>query len=327
MQRAITARHQRFRLRHPFRIARGEKTVADVITVTIASGNVTGRGEGVPYPRYDETIEGALAQIEAVRSTIEAGINRTALQDLLPPGAARNAIDCALWDLEARESGIPVSEKINGSLLPKISSALTIVIDTPKAMAQAAAELATSPLLKVKVDASDPAAMIRAVRNAAPNAALIVDPNESWDESLVRAMSPIVAESRVDVLEQPVPAGQDEWLKDYQSATPICADESVHVIKDLDLIATRYQAVNVKLDKAGGLTAALELAQAARERGLKLMSGCMVCSSLSIAPALHIARMADWADLDGPIWLLEDYPDGVKNMDGRMLPPNEGFWG
>ena len=327
MQRKITAHHQRFRLRHPFRIARGEKIAADVVIVTITSGEAMGRGEGVPYPRYGETIEGALAQIETVRGAIESGANGATLQSLLPPGAARNAIDCALWDLEARESGIPVSQKLEGSPLPPITSALTIVIDTPEAMASAAAEVAAAPLLKVKVDAKDPAAMVRAVRSAAPKAALIVDPNESWDETIVLAMSPIMVECRVDVLEQPVPAGKDEWLQNYQSEIPICADESVHVVSDLDLITTRYQAVNVKLDKAGGLTPALELAKAARERGLKLMSGCMVCSSLGIAPALHIARMADWADLDGPIWLLEDYPDGVKNVDGHLLPPSEGFWG
>lgn len=327
MHRTLTARHDRFVLKHPFRIARGVKTAADVITVEIASGTATGRGEGVPYPRYGESIEGALAQVELARSAIEAGIDRAALQALLPPGAARNAIDCALWDLEARESGIGIATRLGEPPLGAIRSALTIGIDTPAVMAQMAAPLARAPLLKIKVDASDPAAMIRAVRDVAPGAALIVDPNESWDEALVRAMAPVLVECRVDVLEQPVPAGDDGWLAGYDSPVPICADESVHVVGDLDVVAARYDAVNVKLDKAGGLTAALELAHATRQCGLKLMSGCMVCSSLGIAPALHIARIADWADLDGPLWLLEDRPGGVQDVHGRLFPPIEGFWG
>lgn len=327
MHRTLSARHKRFVLKQPFRIARGVKTAADVITVEITSGTSTGRGEGVPYGRYGESIEGVLAQIETARSAIEAGADRNALQALLQPGAARNAIDCALWDLEARESGIGVSSRLGDPPLEPIRSALTIGIDTPAEMAQAATRLALVPLLKVKVDSDDPAAKIRAVRNAAPCAALIVDPNESWDEALVRQMAAVLVECRVDVLEQPVPAGEDGWLAGYVSPVPICADESVHVIGDLEFVATCYDAVNVKLDKAGGLTAALALAHATRERGLKLMSGCMVCSSLGIAPALHIARMADWADLDGPIWLLEDRTGGVRDADGRLFPPIEGFWG
>lgn len=327
MPRTLSARYKRFVLKQPFRIARGVKTAADVITVEIASGTATGRGEGVPYGRYGESIEGVLAQVETARSAIEVGADRNALQALLPPGAARNAIDCALWDLEARESGIGVTSRLGNPPLGPIRSALTIGIDTPAEMAQVATRLARVPLLKVKVDSDDPAARIRAVRNAAPRAALIVDPNESWDEALVRQMAPVLVECRVDVLEQPVPAGEDSWLAGYVSPVPICADESVHVIGDLETVATRYDAVNVKLDKAGGLTAALALARATRERGLKLMSGCMVCSSLGIAPALHIARMADWADLDGPIWLLKDRTGGVRDEDGRLFPPVKGFWG
>lgn len=327
MPRTLSARYKRFVLKQPFRIARGVKTAADVITVEIASGTATGRGEGVPYGRYGESIEGVLAQVETARSAIEAGADRNALQAFLPPGAARNAIDCALWDLEARESGIAVTSRLGNPPLGPIHSALTIGIDTPAEMAQVATRLARAPLLKVKVDSDDPAARIRAVRNAAPRASLIVDPNESWDEALVRQMAPVLVECRVDVLEQPVPAGEDSWLAGYVSPVPICADESVHVIGDLETVATRYDAVNVKLDKAGGLTAALALAHGTRERGLKLMSGCMVCSSLGIAPALHIARMADWADLDGPIWLLKDRTGGVRDEDGRLFPPVKGFWG
>ena len=327
MSRTLQASHERFALTRPFRIARGVKTQADVITVTLREGEWAGRGEGVPYPRYGESIEGALAAIESVRGEIEAGADRQALLSLLPPGAARNAVDCALWDLEARRSGRDVATTIGAPAPARLASALTIVIDTPDAMARAASALAHASLLKVKVDASDPAAQLRAVRAAAPDAALIVDPNESWDQMLVEAMQPVLVEARVALLEQPVPAGDDEWLERFKPAVPICADESVHVADDLETIARRYQVVNVKLDKSGGLTAALELAHSARARGLGLMTGCMISSSLSIAAALHVARMSDFVDLDGPIWLAEDRPGGVRDEGGMLVPPERGFWG
>jgi L-alanine-DL-glutamate epimerase-like enolase superfamily enzyme len=187
--------------------------------------------------------------------------------------------------------------------------------------------IADAPLIKVKVDATLPDAQIRAVRNAAPEARLIVDPNESWDRSLVEVMQRVLVELKVDLLEQPVPAGADDWLEGFTPQVPICADESVHVAEDLELIARRYQVVNVKLDKSGGLTGALALAHAARARGLGLMTGCMVSSSLSIAPAMHVAAMSDFVDLDGPIWLREDRPGGVRDEHGYMLPPQQGFWG
>ncbi|MEG3146852.1 N-acetyl-D-Glu racemase DgcA [Sphingomonas sp. RT2P30] len=327
MLRTLSVRHDRFALTRPFRIARGEKIAADVITVTLGEGGVEGRGEGVPYARYGETIDTAMAAVEAVRAAIAAGADRAALAGLLPPGAARNALDCALWDLEARRAGTDVHTMIGAPALERLASALTVVIDTPAAMAAAAAAIADVPVIKIKVDANDPASQIRAVRAAAPAAALIVDPNESWDQTLVIAMQAVLVEARVALLEQPVPAQADAWLEGYAPSIPICADESVHVAADLPLIARRYQMVNVKLDKAGGLTAALELAHAARERGLGLMTGCMVSSSLSIAPALHVARMSDFVDLDGPIWLKEDYPGGVRDEHGYLLPPAPGFWG
>jgi L-alanine-DL-glutamate epimerase-like enolase superfamily enzyme len=298
-----------------------------VITVTLREGDLVGRGEGVPYPRYGESIESALAAVEQVRELIESGGDRPDLLRALEPGAARNAIDCALWDLEARRSGRDVASLIGAPAPERLASALTIVIDTPEAMARVAAAVAHAPLLKIKVDAAEPEAQIRAVRAAAPDADLIVDPNESWDQKLVQAMQPLMGEMRVALLEQPVAAGSDEWLEGFTPVVPICADESVHVAADLDTIARRYQAVNVKLDKAGGLTAALELAHAARERGLRLMTGCMVSSSLSIAPALHVARMSDFVDLDGPIWLREDRQGGVRDEGGLLHPPAAGFWG
>ena len=327
MPRTLRARHERFALSRPFRIARGVKTAADVVTVEIEERGISGRGEGVPYPRYGESIEGSLAQIEGVRPAIESGVGRDELLSLLAPGAARNALDCAMWDLEAKLAGVSVAKLIGAPTATPLPTALTVVIDTPDAMSRAAAAIADAPLIKVKVDAGDPVAAIRAVRGAAPEAALIVDPNESWDEALVRAVMPVLVECRVSVLEQPCAAECDAWLAEFESPVPICADESLHTVAELGAIEDRYGAVNIKLDKTGGLTAALQLAHAARERGLRLMSGCMVCSSLGIAPALHIARLADWADLDGPLWLANDRPGGVRAEHGFMHPPSEGFWG
>ena len=327
MSRTLHSEHERFPLNAPFRIARGVKTAADVVTVTLSEGASVGRGEAVPYPRYGESVESALAAIESARSLIEEGGDRQALLQALPAGAARNALDCALWDLEARLAGRDVAEMIGGQPIAPIVTALTIGIDTPAAMAAAARAAGDVPLLKVKVDAEDPEARIRAVRAAAPGAALIVDPNESWDRALVEAIQDVLVATNVALLEQPVPAGDDEWLDGFSPAVPICADEAVHVAADLDVVARRYQAVNVKLDKSGGLTAALDVAREARAMDLGLMTGCMICSSLSIAPALHLAAMSDFADLDGPLWLQEDRPGGIRQEGGLIHPPAKGFWG
>ncbi len=327
MPRTLHAQHDRFALNRPFRIARGEKSFADVVTVTVSEGGMAGRGEGVPYARYGESVESALAAVESAREAIEAGLGRSALLALLPPGAARNAIDCALWDLEARLAGGDVGGRLGIPAAGPLASALTIVIDSPAAMAAAAARAGAAPLLKIKVDSVRPGERIFAVRAAARKAVLIVDPNESWDRATVEAMQPALAEAGVALLEQPVPAGSDSWLEGFEPEVPICADESVHVAADLDSVARRYQAVNVKLDKAGGLTAAVELARAARARGLAVMTGCMVSSSLSIAPALHVAALSDFADLDGPLWLSEDRPGGVREQGGILFPPERGFWG
>ena len=327
MSRRLSVRHDRFELTHPFRIARGVKTAADVITVTISQDDITGRGEGVPYPRYHENVESGIAAIEQMRPLIEQGMGREALMVAMRAGAARNAVDCALWDLESRLSDQPVSEMIGGTTLGPVTSALTVVIDRPPAMGLAAASIAGAPLIKVKVDASDPKAQIEAVRRAAPKARLIVDPNESWDQRMVEGLQSFLVDQQVALLEQPVPAGEDEWLEGFSPEIPICADESAHLASDLPILLGRYQVINVKLDKTGGLTAALQLAHAARTAGLGLMTGCMVSSSLSIAPALHIAAVSDFVDLDGPIWLAEDRPGGVTDQGGLLLPPSPGFWG
>ncbi len=327
MPRTLDARHDAHRLSRPFRISRGVKTVADVVTVTIRDGDATGHGESVPYLRYGESVEATLAQIESVRTAVEARVDRDELARLLPAGAARNAVDCALWDLEARLAGTTVAVLAGIAPLPRTPSAITIVIDDLAAMTAAVRAVADAPVLKLKVDANDPAARLQAVRNAAPSATLIVDPNESWDRATLEAAMPMLIEARVAMLEQPVPASDDAWLGAFDSPVPICADEAIHTIADLDRVAALYGIVNVKLDKTGGLTGALALARAARARGLGVMTGCMVSSSLSIAPALHVAALSDYADLDGPLWLAEDYTDGVRDEAGYLLAPRRGFWG
>lgn len=312
---------ERWPLARPFRIARGVKMVAEVVRVTIEEDGVAGRGEGVPYARYGESGATAVAQIGSVAGAIADGGDRATLGGLLPPGAARNAIDCALWDLDLKR-GLAMLPAPTGGL----TTALTVGIDTPAAMAAAARAL-PGDLIKVKVDQSDVAERLRAVRAARGDARLIVDPNESWSFALLRELQPLLAELCVTFVEQPLPAGEDAALAALDPLVPICADESCHVAGDLAALAGRYQLVNVKLDKAGGLTGALELESAARAAGFGILVGCMICTSLSIAPALTIAARADYVDLDGPWWLTEDRPGGVRVREGLLHPPAPGFWG
>lgn len=327
MRRTLAARHDRFALRTPFRIARGVKTAADVVTVTICQGGTQGWGEGVPYPRYGETVEGAIAEVERVRSLIEEGATRADILQAMPASAARNAVDCALWDLEARLAGTSVAALAGVAPADAIASAITIGIDTPEAMARAAGDVAQVPLLKIKVDRDGAAAQIAAVRAVAPAPRLIVDPNESWRVEDIADRLPLLREHRVDLLEQPVPAGEDQGLAALAGAIPICADEALHTRADLDRLAGLYSHVNVKLDKTGGLTEALALAEAAQVRGFGLMVGCMICSSLGIAPAMLVAREAAFVDLDGPLWLAEDRPGGARDANGILTAPAPGFWG
>jgi L-Ala-D/L-Glu epimerase len=326
MLRQLHSRIEQWPLATPFRISRGVKTVAEVVTVSLAQDGATGRGEAVPYPRYGESGQSVLDQIASVQAALADGAGRSDLQRLLPAGAARNAVDCALWDLEARLTGVPVAAT-SGNLALGPVTALTVGLDTPEAMARAAAQLAEMPLIKVKVDAAAPEACLRAVRAATPASRLIVDPNESWDMALLTRLQPLLAELDIAFVEQPLPADADADLAGFAPAVPICADESCHTVDDLDRLAHRYGMVNIKLDKAGGLTEALALRAEARARGLGVMVGCMICTSLSIAPALHLAADADFADLDGPLWLKQDRAGGIGARDGRLLPPAPGFWG
>lgn len=327
MLRTISARHNNFRLKAPFRISRGVKTVADVITVEICQGQAVGRGEGVPYPRYGESIAAALAAVADMQDALAAGADRAELMHLMPAGAARNAVDCALWDLEAQLSGQTIWALTGVARPARLETAVTVGLDSPERMAKAAALLAGVPLLKVKVDSSAPAEQLRAVREAAPLPRLIVDPNESWGMAEVETLQPLLAEIRCDLLEQPLPAGDDAGLRGFQGLVPICADESAHVAADVKALADRYTHVNIKLDKTGGLTGALALLAEARAAGLGVMTGCMISSSLSIAAALLVAAQSDFADLDGPLWLAEDRQGGVGEDRGWLLPPSPGFWG
>jgi len=326
MLQTLSCSADRRRLKAPFRISRGVKTEIETVVATLERGGVIGRGEGVPYARYGEDTASVIDQIESLRPQVRAGLDRRGLMNLLPPGAARNALDCALWDLEARGAGTSVSALLGRPRPGPRVTALTVSLDTPARMGEAAAKLADAPLLKVKVDGVDPQAQIAAVRAAAPAARLIVDPNEGWDLTLLEGLQPFLRSTRIDLVEQPLPAGEDEGLEAFTPLVPICADESFHSGADLDRVSSRYQCLNIKLDKSGGLTHALDLQASARARGLSVMIGCMVCTSLSIAPALLLAQGADFIDLDGPLWLASDHPGGVTSHRGELSPPGDAVW-
>jgi L-alanine-DL-glutamate epimerase-like enolase superfamily enzyme len=326
MLRRLTARHERWPLKRPFRISRGVKTAADVVVVEAHEGDSTGLGEAVPYARYGESVESVLAQIESFAAAFAGGAGRDTLQQSLPPGAARNAVDCALWDLEAKASGRSVADLLGLAAPGELATAVTVSLDDPARMAEAAAELADCPVIKVEVSNQNPLIAVEAVRAAAPGARLIVDPNESWSASELAALLPRLAEFNVALLEQPVPASADEALEDLRPPVPICADEAAHVSADLERVCRRYQAVNIKLDKTGGLTEALVMRRRVREMGLAVMVGCMVSTSLAIAPALLVAADAAFVDLDGPWWLLHDRDSALGFQSGRLTPPSSG-WG
>jgi L-alanine-DL-glutamate epimerase-like enolase superfamily enzyme len=325
--RALNIRHDTLPLRAPFRISRGVKTAADVVTVELGQAGRVGRGESVPYARYGESVASVMAQTEPLRAALCAGMGRDELQARLPAGAARNALDAALWDLESRLGQVPVWTQLGRPAHSPLVTALTISIDTPQEMGKAASLIADARLIKIKVDADNPVARIEAVRHAAPAAKLIVDPNEGWTIDILREVEPELERASVSLLEQPLPADADDALLEFSSRIPLCADEACHTTSDLPSLLNRYQAVNIKLDKAGGLTEAWRLLRAARASGFIVMVGCMVCSSLGIAPALEIAREADFIDLDGPLWLKSDHAGGVALQAGLLMPPSPGFWG
>lgn len=327
MLRTLHASGEHWPLATPFRISRGVRTQADLVVAEVRQGDLVGRGEGAPIPRYGDSVESCVAQLEAIAGDVSAGLDRLGLVERLPPGAARNALDCALWDLEAKVAGRDVASLIGRTPTGHVTTALTVGLDTPDAMAAAAAKLADYPLVKVKVNADDPAAQLRAVRAACPKPVLVVDANEAWDLALLKAMQPVLADLRISLLEQPLPAADDALLAQVTPAVPICADESCHLAQDVARLKGLYQAVNIKLDKTGGLTAALDLLTAARAAGMTVMTGCMISTSLSIAAAFHVAEQSDFVDVDGPTWLSQDRDGGVTFDGQRLLAPSPALWG
>ena len=309
-----------------FTISRGAKTTAETIRVQLTSGPVTGQGECVPYAHYGETMESVISQIRSLSGDLQQGLSRRELLDRLPAGAARNAVDCALWDLEAKTTSRPVSE-LAGLEPPKpLITAYTISLDEPDIMAEEAAGC-SYPLLKLKLGAPGDAERITKVRNARPDARLIVDANEGWQPADLETLLQVAKTNTIEMVEQPLPAHADELLADISHPVPITADESCRDSDGLADLARRYDAINIKLDKTGGLTAALELLRHARTLDLKIMIGCMVATSLSMAPALLLGGAADWVDLDGPLLLREDRQPGLSYSGARVDPPVPELWG
>jgi L-alanine-DL-glutamate epimerase-like enolase superfamily enzyme len=327
----LTLSPERWPIAGSFVISRGAKTEAVVVVAELRDGKARGRGECVPYARYGESVASVIAALEAMRAQLAAGLDRQALQQAMPPGAARNALDCAFWDLEAKRSGRPVHELAGLAAPQALTTAYTISLAAPAAMAAAAAKAASRVLLKVKLGGNndhggDPA-RIAAVRAAAPHATLIVDANEGWDERNLSRNLAACAQAGVVLVEQPLPDGRDQALAGLKRPIPICADESAHDRTSLLALVGKYDAVNIKLDKAGGLTEALAMAEQAERAGFAIMAGCMVATSLAIAPAVLLAQTAQYVDLDGPLLLARDRPDGLSYRDSLVFPAMPALWG
>lgn len=327
MSRKLEIAHESWPIAGSFTISRGSKTAADVVVVTLTEGGVTGRGECVPYPRYEETVPQVLAALEAARGAIENDLERADIARHIAPKAARNALDCALWDLEAKRTGKPVWQ-LAGITEPKpVVTAYTLSLDTPEAMGKAAANAADRPLLKLKLGREGDEERIDAIRFAAPKARLIVDANEGWSEAVLPRMLAACAKAQIELVEQPLPASADDALRDIDRKVVICADESAHDAANIRKLIGKYDALNIKLDKTGGLTGALELARAARDNNIKIMVGCMLATSLAMAPAMLLAQFAEFVDLDGPLLLKDDRVPGINFAGSLMDPPPRALWG
>ena len=313
-----------FPLAQVFTIARGSRTEAVVLRVEIEEDGFTGRGECVPYARYNETVESVTAQIEGLKTPV----TRTELQSVLEPGAARNAVDCALWDLEAKKAGVPVWELAGINEPTPEVTAYTLSLGTPEKMEKQAAENASRPLLKTKLGGGiEDISRIEAVRRGAPDSRIIVDANEGWTADIYREMAPVLVRLGVEMVEQPLPASDDDALLEIERVLPVCADESCHDRKSLPALKGKYDMINIKLDKTGGLTEAIKLREAALAEGYNVMVGCMVGSSLAMAPAVLVASGAAVVDLDGPLLLAEDRDHPLKYDDKFVFPPQSELWG
>ena len=325
--RDLSVSLERWPIRGRFTISRGSKREAVVVVATIRDGAFEGHGECVPYARYGESVEGVAQAIETCAPAIAQGLDRAGLQAMLPPGAARNALDCALWDLEAKLSGRSVAELAGLAPLHAVETAFTLSLASSEDMAARALAAAHYPLLKLKLGGDGDEERLAAVRQAVPDARLIADANEAWRASDLERLLTAAKAARVELIEQPLPAGDDALLQHIARLVPLCADESVHDRASLATIAKRYDAVNIKLDKTGGLTEALATAAEARRLGLKIMVGCMVATSLAMAPALLLAQDADFVDLDGPLLLDRDRVPGLAYTSGTVMPPPAALWG
>ena len=325
----LTIAIEKFPLRNAFTISRGSKTEAVVVTVKLSDGSATGWAECVPYPRYGESPESVVAAIEAQRDALENGLSREELQNRMKPGAARNAVDCALWDYEAKRSGVRAYQAAGLDRWAAATTAYTISLGSPEKMAEDAAKAADRPILKIKLGSPDgDFSRIAAVRRAAPNATLIADANEGWTEDNLAAHVKACADQGYALVEQPLPAAKDGALANL-GRTPvlICADESVHDRSTLGNLVGLYDTINIKLDKTGGLTEALAIAKAAEERGLSIMVGSMVCSSLGAAPAMILSPRAKYVDLDGPLLVAKDRETPLCAEGSVLFPPEPALWG
>jgi L-Ala-D/L-Glu epimerase len=323
----LDARIERWPIAGSFTISRGAKTEAVTVVAEVSRGDRTGCGECVPYPRYGETPEATLAALKSMQEAVARGLDRQALQAAMPAGAARNALDCALLDLEAKIAGQRVWNLLGRPAPRACTTAYTISLGTPEAMAAATAKVAHRPLLKIKLGGDGDGARIAAVRDAAPESELIVDANEAWTPDNLAQRLAECAEAGVTLVEQPLPAGHDEALARIRRPLAVCADESVHDRSSLAGLRERYDAVNIKLDKSGGLTEALAMADAAQALGFEIMIGCMVATSLAMAPAMLLAQQARFVDLDGPLLLARDRDGGLRYDGSMVYPPEAVLWG
>jgi L-alanine-DL-glutamate epimerase-like enolase superfamily enzyme len=325
--RRLAAAIERWPIAGSFTISRGAKTEAVTVVAEVSQGGRSGRGECTPYPRYGETPEATLAALLAMQEPLSRGLDRTALQAAMPPGAARNALDCALLDIEAKTAGLRVWSLLGRPAPRSCTTAFTISLGTPEAMGAATAKAAHRPLLKIKLGGDGDGARIAAVRKAAPESELIVDANEAWTPDNLEQNLQACARAGVTLVEQPLPAGKDEALARIKRPIAVCADESVHDRASLADLRGRYDAVNIKLDKTGGLTEALLMADAAQALGFEIMVGCMVATSLAMAPAMLLAPQARFVDLDGPLLLARDRADGLRYDGSLVYPPEAALWG
>jgi L-alanine-DL-glutamate epimerase-like enolase superfamily enzyme len=323
----LTVTSRAWPLARPLMTADGIKTTVDVVVAEISDGDSRGRGEGVPLRRYGESIDSVVAELEAMKGAVFSGLNRDTLQTALPPGAARNALDCAFWDIDAKRAYRSVAELAGLGAVKPVVTAFTLDFDTRERMAEQAAAHRTRPLLRLELGGDGDVERVRAVREAAPAARLVVDAKERWSEAQLGEFMATLIDCRVALIEQPLPADADDVLARLASPIPICADESCRTLADLDRLDGKYQAVCVKLDKVGGLTEALALASEARRRGLRIIVGGTIGTSLGIAPALLVAQLAEIVDLDGPLHLALDRARGVRYEGSTIHPPDPKIWG